>query len=517
MKIDEKDSKVSIGQFVQELVKKYQNKPYNQDIIEKSISGQGEEVAADGGVLVNYDIVREIIASAQQGSVLYAKAKKIACPKYGISIPFVNETSRKNDSAVGLRAYFVGEGEEKTISHARFDSRSFKLQKLVIRIPATWEILEDVDALTSFLTSFAGEKIAWYIDRAILYGTTKIEGIYSISANGVIGAAVADPLNLASLINMEKALAPANHAKAEYFMSKENYNDILDLIDDTNTSRYITFADGNTYIFSHKVNILEQMNATEGDIILGDFSSYVVTETEFKKNISIGFRYNYNEEELLMEVRFSGCSFGNVYTLEDDTEVAPFVIAEGTGPTVSSSSSESSSSNSSESSGSSNSSSSKSSASTDSSESSESSEEHSESSDSSTSVSESTDSSESSESSEQHSESSTSSSEQHSESSSSSSQSQLGDCPKYLCASQFATNTLNGDYAFSGYHNSKPTYVNGNQVKIWYDSVTGYWAMSDDVGDPVISWLSATDTATDCPDDDIWVNESGIVVAGPCN
>ena len=52
---------------------------------------------------------------------------------------------------------------------------------------------------------------------------------------------------------------------------------------------------------------------------------------------------------------------------------------------------------------------------------------------------------------------------------------------------------------------------------MWYDSGTGYWAMSNDVGDPQNQWISSTDTAVECPDGDNWVDEAGIIVAGECS
>uniref|UniRef100_A0A6M3KSU2 Putative capsid protein n=1 Tax=viral metagenome TaxID=1070528 RepID=A0A6M3KSU2_9ZZZZ len=342
-KID--NDNISLGLFAYNLVRKFQNKDYDEEIITKATTGQNETNNSEGGYLVNYDICKEFLASAQQGSVLYNKAKKIPAPKYGIKIPFINETARTNDSAVGIRAYFVGEGEQKTISYARWDARNIQLQKLVIRIPATWEILESVDALDAWLVQFGAEKISWYVDYAMFYGTTRVEGIFSIGANGVIGAASADPLTLAVLRNFEKKIAPANSKKAEWYFSKENWNDITDLVDDTKTNPWLSWtSDGTPVIFGHKVNIMEQLSGDEG-IVLGDFSQYVVTEVEIRKHMSVALRWNYNEEELILEVRFGGCSYGNVYTMDDGEQVAPFVIAEGTGPTVSSSSSSESAGN----------------------------------------------------------------------------------------------------------------------------------------------------------------------------
>jgi len=333
---------ISLGMFVQEFVKRNTNRPYNQEILTKAVTGINEGTASEGAELVAYDIVKDFLYTAQQGSVLYAKAKKIGSPKYGIKIPYLYEADRLNETTTGIRGYFVGEGEQKTISKAQFDQRSFQLSKLVIRIPASWEILEDVVALEGFLRQFAMERLAWYIDYAILYGSTKIEGIFSANCGGVVQATSADPLTVAVLQNFEKKLAPAVQKNAEWYLSKENWNDIIDLILDASSNKWISWDAGVPYIMGHKVNVMEQLTGVYG-IILGDFSQYCVTETQVKNRMSIGFRWDYNEQEILMEVRFSGASFGSVYTLDDGSEVGQFVIANDT-PAMESSSSQSDSS-----------------------------------------------------------------------------------------------------------------------------------------------------------------------------
>lgn len=494
------NKEIGLGLFVSELVKKFQGKEYNEEIICKATTGQNETTAADGGYLVNYDIVREIIASAQQGSVLYNKTKKIPSPKYGLSVPFVYEADRLNDTATGIRGYFVGEGEQKTVSSAKFRSRNLKLQKLVIRIPATWEIMEDVDALDGFLTSFASEKLSWYIDYAIIYGTDRVEGIFSTNAQGVTEATSADPLTLTVLQNFEKKIAPSSWKNAEWYLSKENWNDIVDLVDDTNTNTWLSYSGGDAYIFGHKVNVLEQLSGDEG-IILGDFTQYLVTEVEMKKKISITLKWDYNEEELLMEVRFTGASFGSVHTLDDGSEVAPFVVAEGTTPVLSSSSSSSSSVDSSSSSTSSSASTSSSSRDSSSSSSSEQYSSHS---------------SQSSESSEQYSsESSESSGSTGGVSSSSESSSSFDGFSTKYYGSGFTTTELNDDWEYMGSeYNGAPVFENMSSTYVMWKDATGYWAISNDIGDPENQWVSSTDTAVSKPDADIWVDEDGTITAG---
>ena len=98
--------------------------------------------------------------------------------------------------------------------------------------------------------------------------------------------------------------------------------------------------------------------------------------------------------------------------------------------------------------------------------------------------------------------------------SSSSSSSSTGCFPTY-CAEGFNTTLANGNYADRDTsYNSKPTYANGSYF-IWYESVTGYWAMSNTIGDPQNQWISSIDVPNACPNG-VWSTEDGVVYEGSC-
>jgi len=208
-------------------------------------------------------------------------------------------------------------------------------------------------------------------------------GIMSASTNGTIGVAIANPLTEAIMENFDKALAPASAANSEYYVSKENYNDLTD-IDWTNDNA-VTYEDGHMYVLGHKVNIMEQMTSPY-NLMLGDVSQYLVlTKGGIETDVNISIRYDYDESTIRWLLRINGKSYGQAYTLEDGTEVATFVIPEDTPAQESSSSSSVDSSSSSSSSSHSSSSSSSSSVDSSSSSSSSSSSNSSASSDSSSS------------------------------------------------------------------------------------------------------------------------------------
>jgi hypothetical protein len=88
-------------------------------------------------------------------------------------------------------------------------------------------------------------------------------------------------------------------------------------------------------------------------------------------------------------------------------------------------------------------------------------------------------------------------------------------CKVAYCG-DFTTAAYDGSYVWDEVSTwgGKAVYSNGTYL-IWYDPITGYWALSNDAGDPQNQWLSSKDDAGGCPDG-AWVGEVGAVVVGEC-
>lgn len=335
----------SLSELIQHAYQeKLTGKASNELIIYKS-SGMNETTGADGGYAVTAQMAAEIMTATQQKSLCYSKAKKLSVTKgKSVKVPYLYETSHEVTSNDALMAYWPGEGEAKTVSHPIFGQMDLPLHTLAIITPVTEELLEDKQQLEGYLKNLVPQKIAQMIDARMIYGdpTTSMWGITSAGAIGVIGVANADPITLANMIAYEKSLAPANKATAQWYMGVEQYNELLDLIDDTKTNTsYVWQADG-LYVLGHKVNVCEFLKKNQYDLILGDFGEYVVAERALDFVVSMSFKFNLDEKWLRWTIRLNGASFGNKLTLEDSSVVAPFVIpAEGPVELSSSSSSDS--------------------------------------------------------------------------------------------------------------------------------------------------------------------------------
>jgi HK97 family phage major capsid protein len=311
-------------------------------------SGMNETVGSEGAYAVAAQMASEILSATQQKSLCYSKAKILNVTKgKSVKLPYVLDS---NVASTVVTAYWPGEGNQKTVSHVTLGQHDLALNTLAVITPVTEELLEDVQQLEGFLQNFVPLKIAQEIDAHMIYGdpASSMWGITSAGAVGVIGVSNGDPITLANMIAYEKALAPASKASAQWYMGTEQYNELLDLIDDTKTNTAYTWEKDGLYIFGHKVNVCNFLKKNQYDLILGDFSDYVVVQRALQSVTSISFKFNLDEKVIRWTIRINGASFGNKVTLEDGSIVAPFVIpAEGPVEESSSSSSDSGASDSS--------------------------------------------------------------------------------------------------------------------------------------------------------------------------
>jgi len=532
--------------------------------LERKAAGMSEGIDADGGYIVNQQILGPVLNTAQQKSKVWDKCLKATATdrnnRTGVKVPILKQNDLRETSTSGKLIYWILEGLNKTKDYPELDQLDMRFHKIAVLIPVTDELMMDSSLLNDWIHGHVAKRLGYEVDRAILYGSpsTSMQGIMAAGAKGVVAAVEADPIDEATLANFEAAISPADMDGAEWYMSKENWNDL--------TANGATFMDkhelvidgGEWYLYGHKVNVMGQMYGKQ-DLMLGDFSNYVVVthgdSPEFAS--SIQFAFDSDQTYLRWVIRMNGASFGQKYFVDGGLEVAPFVVPTKSSPFESSSSNSSlsslditslstlssqssmgksslsSQSSMGKSSLSSQSSMGKSSASSPSSQSSlditslstltsQSSQTlTSESSQTLTSESSQTLTSESSQTltseSSQSSLDITSQSSQSESSSSSHTYSSAEQCDNNYCASQFSKTALNGTYTYKGQQQGgKPAYSKADDsYYLFWDTTYALWAISKDLGDPPPQWESSQDVADICPDG-VYANISGLVSEGAC-
>lgn len=137
-------------------------------------TGQSEGIGADGGFLVQTDLVPTLLRNTFEGGAIASRITRIGvgAGSNGIKMNGVDETSRGNGSRWGgIRAFWTAEGALKAASQVKFRQIQMELQKLTGLCYATDELLQDATALGDWLPQAFADEFTFQIEDAIVNGS----------------------------------------------------------------------------------------------------------------------------------------------------------------------------------------------------------------------------------------------------------------------------------------------------------------------------------------------------------
>lgn len=133
-----------------------------------------EGVGSAGGFLVDTDRNNAIMQRVYDVGELLRRVDMvgISANSNGMTFNAVNETSRADGSRRGgIQAYWAAEAGLKTASEPEFRQLELKLKKVVALVVATDELLQDANALESWIMSNLPEEIRFVVEDSIIAGT----------------------------------------------------------------------------------------------------------------------------------------------------------------------------------------------------------------------------------------------------------------------------------------------------------------------------------------------------------
>jgi len=290
---------------------------------QKAITGLSETVPADGGFLVQTDwggaLMDRVYADGQIMSLV--NTTPISANANGIVFYASAESNRTDGNRWGgMLAYWVAEGGEKTISHQTYRRIELQLNKLVVRVPATDELLQDTTALGAEIQRIGASEIRFLTEEAIVNGTGAGQPL-GIMASPALITQAAEAGQAAATIVSENIL---NMWSRRWV----GYTDYVWLIDQSvlpqlyqmnlgvGTGGALTFMPpgglsqapygqmmGRPLIPTEHNAVL----GTTGDIILWSPSSYrAIEKGGIQTASSIHVRWVYDETEFRMVFRYDG-------------------------------------------------------------------------------------------------------------------------------------------------------------------------------------------------------------------
>ena len=137
-------------------------------------TGLNEGNNALGGFLVGTDRNNSIIQRMYDVGSLLQRVDMVgvSAGSNGMTFNAVNETSRADGSRMGgIRGYWTAEGGTKQASYPEFREMELRLHKVAALVYATDELLQDANALESWIMSNLPEELVFVVEDAIINGT----------------------------------------------------------------------------------------------------------------------------------------------------------------------------------------------------------------------------------------------------------------------------------------------------------------------------------------------------------
>ena len=306
----------------------------------RAASGLNATNPSDGGFLVQQDFVSELLKRTYETGILASKARKIpiSTNANGLRINAVDDDSRKNGCRWGgVQTYWQDEAEELTASKPKFRQMDLSLKKLTGLCYATDELLQDAAALEAVIRQAFAEEFGFKIDDAMLAGTGAGQPLGILKSKALVSQELEKgqtaKITVENIIKMWSRLWARSRGTAEWYINQE-VEPLLYTLKIGDTPVYIPAGglSASPYgkLLGRPVVPLEQCSAAGdlGDIILGDFSQYLLIDKGgINSASSIHVRFLYDEAVFRFIYRVDGQPIWNkpITPYKGAATLSPFV------------------------------------------------------------------------------------------------------------------------------------------------------------------------------------------------
>lgn len=293
----------------------------------KAVSGANEFADSEGGIMVPLQYSQGMWQRAISDDDLLGRLDTIPLAGNAIRIPALQDKSRANGSRFGgIRGYWVSEGNQGTNTKPTTRYIDLRLQKAMVLVPVTEELLEDAPAMESKFGQMAAEELQFVVKDAVVNGTGvgMPKGILNETAKITQGAVSGQGTNTIIATNVDAMWARRHSPTGGSYVWLGN-QEIEGQLAQLNYSVTNTAA---TWVYLPQGGItnaptpmlkgrpllfIEQAAAlgTEGDLILFDPTQYAfaVKSSGVRSAVSMHLRFDYDEQLFKFVLRVDGRSY----------------------------------------------------------------------------------------------------------------------------------------------------------------------------------------------------------------
>ena len=155
--------------------------------------GLNEAIPSQGGFLVPEATSARLLEKVYGTGTLLSQFSRDAVSGNNMNYNVVDETSRANGSRFGgVTGYWLAEAATKTASKPAFRQLELKLKKVAAVVAATDELLEDANALESWIMRTVPNELRFMVENAIINGDGAGKPLGILPSPALISATRAD-------------------------------------------------------------------------------------------------------------------------------------------------------------------------------------------------------------------------------------------------------------------------------------------------------------------------------------
>jgi len=292
-----------------------------------TLSTYGAEGAgSDGGFSVPPEWRAEIMKMVDAEDSLLSRCDQQTVSGNSITFP-IDETTAWQTTG-GILAYWDAEAAAMTQSKPSLKDLTLKLNRLTALVPVTEELLEDSSAMSSYVTSKAGEKLAFKVNDSIVNGTGVGQPLGIMNAPCKVAVAkvtsqTATTFHISNAIAMMARMPARSFANAVWLMNQDVLPTIVGggfpILTAASAAAgagvaYMapgTLQGGTPYgmLLGRPIIVTEACATmgTEGDVILADLTKYLaVVKGALRSDVSIHLWFDQNITAFRFVLRMNG-------------------------------------------------------------------------------------------------------------------------------------------------------------------------------------------------------------------
>jgi HK97 family phage major capsid protein len=258
-------------------------------------TGLNEGLGAHGGFLVDTDRNLSIMERVYEIGDLLRRVDMVGVSpnSNGMTFNAVNETSRADGYRKGgIRAYWLAEGATKVASHPDFRQLELRLHKVAGLCYATDELLQDANALESWITKNLPEELRFVVEDAIINGTGVGMPLGIVPSGAVVSVAkevgqAADTVVTQNIVKMWSRMYAPSRRNSVWLINQDVEPQLYQLSLAVGTGGQSIYtppgglsATPYATLMGRPVIASEYMDTVgdQGDIMLADLSEYQMIE-----------------------------------------------------------------------------------------------------------------------------------------------------------------------------------------------------------------------------------------------